>query len=584
MNGNIIYRPTYENSWALVVGINDYETAPPLGYARQDAEAFAQLLQSNFGFQPDKITVLLDRYATREPIMSSFLRFTEDGVSPDDRVAVFFAGHGCTRTGNRGEVGFLVPADGNASALSTLIRWDDLTRNAELVPAKHLLFVMDACYGGLAIHRSLLPGSARFLKDMLQRYSRQVLTAGKADETVADSGGPRPGHSIFTGHLLDALEGKASDSSGVISANAVMAYVYDHVAKDPHSHQSPHFGFFDGDGDFIFSAPNPAELGEKEGTDVDVLVQVPAGAAPFDGPADRQSLIQQTKDFLSDPRYRIRLDDLVASEIRAASYSIREDEFPLQTAAITAEEIAQRLRKYEIALSRLNAVTILLARWGTIEHQPIIERIIARLADGTEPRSGTTAWLELRWYPITLLMYSGGIAALSAQNYTNLSTLLMTKLRCNAVGRDAHEAVISTVEGMLELDRLGFFKLLPGYDKYYTPRSEYLFKSLQPEIEDILFLGNGYEELFDRFEVLYALIYADIDQSRKPGFIWGPPGRFAWKGRHGGRNPYNALLREATQQGSSWPPLKSGLFEGSIDRFKELATAYGEEIKKFPWL
>lgn len=83
----------------------------------------------------------------------------------------------------------------------------------------------------------------------------RVLTAGKADETVADCGGPRPDHSIFTGHLLDALEGNAADGSGVISANAVMVYVYDHVGKDPHSRQSPHFGFLDGDGDFIFIRP-----------------------------------------------------------------------------------------------------------------------------------------------------------------------------------------------------------------------------------------------------------------------------------------------------------------------------------------
>ena len=101
-----------------------------------------------------------------------------------------------------------------------------------------MLFVMDACYGGLAVHRGISPGSSRFLKNMLQRYSRQVLTAGKADETVADSGGPRPDHSIFTGHLLDALEGKATDAQGILSANAVMAYVYERVAKDPHSRQS----------------------------------------------------------------------------------------------------------------------------------------------------------------------------------------------------------------------------------------------------------------------------------------------------------------------------------------------------------
>ena len=74
-----------------------------------------------------------------------------------------------------------------------------------------MFFLMDACYGGLALsRRPFPPGSMRFLKNMLQRHSRQILTAGKADEVVADAGGPRAGHSIFTGHVLDVLEGGAA--------------------------------------------------------------------------------------------------------------------------------------------------------------------------------------------------------------------------------------------------------------------------------------------------------------------------------------------------------------------------------------
>ncbi len=582
MDNTIIYKPTYEDSRAIVIGINQYNLASPLGYAKQDAEAFADSLRSRFGFASDKVVLLLDGDATRNNIVSSYLALTGAGVSSDDRVVVFFAGHGCTRTGKRGEVGYLVPVDGNPEDLSTLIRWDDLTRNAELIAAKHILFLMDSCYGGLAVHRNLPPGSARFLKDMLQRYSRQVLTAGKADETVADSGGPRPGHSIFTGHLLDALEGKASDSNGVISANAVMAYVYDHVAKDPNSHQSPHFGFFDGDGDFIFSAPGLAALVSSDGEDKDVLVQVPAGPMPSDQLTDRQALVERTKDFLSDPRFRIRLDDLVASEIRAASYAIREDEFPVQTATITPQDIADRLRRYENAISRLTAITMLIARWGNLEHDLLIERTMARLADGTEPRSGKTAWLGLRWYPILLLMYSGGIAALCARNYRAIATLLTTRLEAT-IGRESQEVVTATVEAILDVDRLELFKQLPGYERYYTPRSEYLFKALQPDIEDLLFLGSSYEGLFDRFEIFYALVSADL-KSRKTGLIWGPPGRFAWKGRHGGSSPYDAFLQEAKNQGSSWPPLQAGLFSGATQRFHEIATSYAEDLRRMPYM
>lgn len=267
----------YQTSRAIVIGINAYVNVAPLGYAVNDAKAVAQLLQDKFKFKFEDICVLKDSDATRASIMEKYLSLAGANTHVDDRLLFFFAGHGHTVSGARGEVGYLVPVDGAPGRLDTLIRWDDLTRNADLIAAKHILFLMDACYGGLAITRggSRLP-SMRFLQDMLLRPARQVLTAGKADEIVSDSGGPIPGHSIFTGHLLEALNGKAQSEDGVITANGVMSYIYEKVAKDQHSHQTPHFGFLSGDGDFIFSAPILEKDHLKPEIDEDVTLLVPA--------------------------------------------------------------------------------------------------------------------------------------------------------------------------------------------------------------------------------------------------------------------------------------------------------------------
>ena len=161
-------------------------------------------------------------------------------------------------------MGYLVPVDGDCTALETRIMWDELTRKADLIPAKHLLFVTDACYRGLGLIRTILPGARRFLKDMLGRYCRQVLTAGKADGVVADSGGPLVGHSVFTGHLLEGPRGKAAQRDVIISAQGLMAYVYERVSRDHHSRQTPHFGHIDGDGDLIFAAPPLASRTNSE--------------------------------------------------------------------------------------------------------------------------------------------------------------------------------------------------------------------------------------------------------------------------------------------------------------------------------
>jgi uncharacterized caspase-like protein len=237
----------YTGSRALIVGINRYKNISSLSYAVNDAEEIRSILVKEFSFPKKDITYLIDSDATKYRILREFMRFTSDEVDLDERILVFFAGHGHTRTGIRGEVGYLVPYDADMFNLSTLIRWDDLTRNAELIRAKHMLFIMDACYGGLALTRNLYPGSTRFLKDMLLRYSRQVLTAGKADEVVSDSGGPIPNHSVFTGYLIEGLRGKAFTEGGILTANGLMAYVYREVANDKNSQQTPHYGYFDGD-------------------------------------------------------------------------------------------------------------------------------------------------------------------------------------------------------------------------------------------------------------------------------------------------------------------------------------------------
>lgn len=292
-----------------------------------------------------------------------------------------------THTGRRGEVGYLVPVDGKPDDLSTLVRWDDLTRNSDLILAKHILFIMDACYGGLALTRAPGPGSMRFLKDMLQRYARQVLTAGKADEVVSDSGGPIPNHSVFTGYFLQALEGAAATDDGILCANAVMAYIYEHVSKDQNSYQTPHFGFFDGDGDFIFSSPMLKSLGDEPEIDKDVLIQVPANLSVPSEPPEIIGPIEAVREYIPDPCYRIKLDNIVTSELRRVLYVTSNENFPVQSQGITKEDFTDRLNRYEGITKNLQSMVALLSYWGSDEHLPVLRKAIARVADN-EKRGG----------------------------------------------------------------------------------------------------------------------------------------------------------------------------------------------------
>ena len=164
-----------------------------------------------------------------------------------------------------------MPVDGRREDMSTLIRWDDLTRNADIIPAKHILFVMDACYSGLALQRTPSVGEQRFVSDMLKRFSRQVIAAGKADQPVADGGGPTGKNSLFTGYLLEGMRGKATNK-GVLTASYLMNYVYQMVASDERSNQTPHFGHIEGDGDFILTTPHNEHLTGNATGNISVIV------------------------------------------------------------------------------------------------------------------------------------------------------------------------------------------------------------------------------------------------------------------------------------------------------------------------
>jgi len=579
-----MYYPTYNNSWALIIGINTYPRAP-LSYARNDAEAIQKILLEKFNFSEENVSLLIDEKATRSKILDSFLKLAKDDIGPNDRIFMFFAGHGYTQTGRRGEVGYLVPVDGDLSNLASLIRWDELTRNADLIAAKHILFIMDACYGGLAITRLIKPGSMRFLKNMLQRFTRQVITAGKADEVVADSGGPIPGHSVFTGHLLQGLEGKAATPDGIICANGLMAYVYEKVAKDLNSRQTPHFGYIDGDGDFIFSAPVLESLIGETKEDKDILIETPPTVSISVNHQDSKSIIEIVKEYIPDSRFRIRLDDLVTREIKKILSETSDEHFPVHTADITTDNFIERLNKYETIIKDIQSIVVLLAHWGTEEHVPVLRKIIGRIGDNRKAMGGKVVWLSLRFYPSWLLLYSGGIAAISSGNYNNLYTILTTKIGPKYSGGKNDEIINIVVHEALELERTNIFKTLPGHERYYVPKSEYLFKSLQPVIDDMLFLGISYEAMFDRFEVFLALVYADLDD-REPGRIWGPPGRFAYKHRERNRedSPYFEILNEANSQGNDWPPLRAGFFRGSYERFQFISNEYEKLIGRLSWL
>jgi len=256
--------PPYRESWAAVIGIDNYQKWPRLRYAANDAAGIRDTLIQKYKFKPENVFMLLNEQATRQNILSLLgdKLANQQMVKREDRVFVFYAGHGATRKLPSGrDLGYIIPVDADLNNYQgqaiSMTNFQDI---AEAIAAKHLLFIMDSCYSGLALTRGGgLSHSSNYLQEISRRTGRQMFTAGGSDEQVADNG-PN-GHSVFTWTVLQGLDGRADlNGDGIITASELAAYVAPSVSSL--SHQTPSFGNLAGSegGDFIFELRHESEF------------------------------------------------------------------------------------------------------------------------------------------------------------------------------------------------------------------------------------------------------------------------------------------------------------------------------------
>jgi len=242
----------FKTSYALVIGINTYADAkwPSLSYAVKDAQGMADFLKQQ-GFN---VIELFNEQATRAEIIYALEDILAPKIGTDDRVLLFFAGHGATRNLGGTEYGYIVPYDGK-QGFSSYIAMDQLrTLALKMENAKHILFIMDACYGGLLTGMrgsTISENHPSYLTEIRSRKARQVITAGGANQQVADKG--RGQHSVFTGYLLDALaKGQADlNGDGYVTFSELSSYILPAAST---SFQTPAWSTMAGHeaGEFLF--------------------------------------------------------------------------------------------------------------------------------------------------------------------------------------------------------------------------------------------------------------------------------------------------------------------------------------------
>ena len=247
----------YDNSYALIIGIDKYQNVQNLNYAVKDAESIQDILINTFDFPDGNVTLLKNEDATKQNIIEAFSDITTK-AEEKDRVLIYFAGHGETMDlPDGGEMGYLLPVDGNDKNLYlSSIAMDELKRISLMSKAKHLLYLVDACYGGIATigSRGLDSKSTpNYIQKITKNKSRQIITAGGKDELVLEK--PEWGSSAFTLNLKRGLKDGNADmnADGYITANELGMFLSEKVTIDSENQQTPQYGRMTSqEGEFVF--------------------------------------------------------------------------------------------------------------------------------------------------------------------------------------------------------------------------------------------------------------------------------------------------------------------------------------------
>ncbi|MCP4218750.1 MAG: caspase family protein, partial [bacterium] len=252
-----------KRSWAVIIGIDQYTKTKngyiPLPYAVNDAKAVRECFIKSLGFAENHIITLTNRQATRKRIVEVLGDELPKKAGKDDRVIIYFSGHGDQEKVIDGRIGYLVPIDGEKDFLnSTCISMEKLKYISRKNPARQILFILDSCFSGIAgtvfkngTDDTITKETRAQIEAFIQSGGRQIITAGKANQTAAMSEKWNK-HSVFTYFLLRGLRGKADyNKDKVVSVRELQVYLESEVPKE--SKQLPQlFNLNNSEGQFVF--------------------------------------------------------------------------------------------------------------------------------------------------------------------------------------------------------------------------------------------------------------------------------------------------------------------------------------------
>jgi hypothetical protein len=216
--------PENPNNFAVIVGVDKYESLPAAEYAERDAEAVRAHLTA-MGYPTRNIYYLSGQQATRAKLAQSLNTWLPNRVDEDSTVFFYYSGHGAPdpKTGEA----YLVPVDGDPEDLdSTAYPIKQLYEKLGKLKAHHVIVALDSCFSG-AGGRSVIAKGTRPLISIVDigTLPNNVIALTASDKSEISGTIEDQGHGAFTYYMLKGLSGAAKTDSGHVTVQSLYDYL-----------------------------------------------------------------------------------------------------------------------------------------------------------------------------------------------------------------------------------------------------------------------------------------------------------------------------------------------------------------------
>jgi hypothetical protein len=288
--------------------------------------------------------------------------------------------------------------------------------------------------------------------------------------------------------------------------------------------------------------------------------------------ADVQLAIALAKRYLPDERHRIRLHDLILFEARDAQARLIDIEGAFHGGGLNLEEEAQ---KRETACEKLLQLLAVCGFHARGDQRTLLRSCAEMIAAGLYPAQGGRPLHPLLLYTSALAIYVTSLAAVAAAQDATAAEMLMARAH-------VFHSIQGRVLSLLARNDFNFSeRAQPSGRHIYAPISEFFFVRCKRFVASSFVDAGAFELAFDRFEYIEALIaWDERDRDLASQFYYG---RWMWKASWSKLRELpdmrQIVASEIERADKSWVYLQANLFNGSLERLREVKRSFDERLQ-----